>query len=135
MGASERGESGGGETGGRRSGRGRLWTSFSPPAYEDKQKLKRTEIISRSWFPSTPGASASSSSSKTNSVLKKLAQNRRATPTSSPVTMGHLGIVRRRSREVPESPQHPAETFKSGEPQLPEETIIVVVQSLSCVRL
>lgn len=122
MGASERGESGGGETGGRRSGRGRLWTSFSPPAYEDKQKLKRTEIISRSWFPSTPGASASSSSSKTNSVLKKLAQNRRATPTSSPVTMGHLGIVRRRSREVPESPQHPAETFKSGEPQLPEET-------------
>nr|AAX08765.1 hypothetical protein MGC10471 [Bos taurus] len=92
-------------------------------SYEDKQKLKRTEIISRSWFPSTPGASASSSSSsKTNSVLKKLAQNRRATPTSSPVTMGHLGIVRRRSREVPESPQHVAETFKSGDPQLPEGT-------------
>lgn len=90
-------------------------------SYEDKQKLKRTEIISRSWFPPTPGAStSSSSSSKASSVLKKLAQNRRATPTSSPVTMGHLGIVRRRSREVPESPQHPAETFKSGEPQMPE---------------
>uniref|UniRef100_A0A452EHY0 Probable splicing factor YJU2B n=1 Tax=Capra hircus TaxID=9925 RepID=A0A452EHY0_CAPHI len=88
-------------------------------SYEDKQKLKRTEIISRSWFPPTPGASASSSSSKASSVLKKLAQNRRATPTSSPVTMGHLGIVRRRSREVPESPQHLAETFKSGEPQMP----------------
>lgn len=34
--------------------------------------------------------------------------------------MGHLGIVRRQSREVPESPQHLAETFKSGEPQVPE---------------
>ncbi|KAI2589176.1 hypothetical protein G5576_017182, partial [Homo sapiens] len=43
-------------------------------SYEDKQKLKRTEIISRSWFPSAPG---SASSSKVSGVLKKLAQSRR----------------------------------------------------------
>ena len=103
------------------SGRGRLWTSLSPSAaYEDKQKLKRTEIISRSWFPSAPGPGASSS--KASSVLKKLSQNRRSAPTGSPITVGHLGIVRRRSREVPESPQHTAETPKSGEPRVPEGT-------------
>uniref|UniRef100_A0A8C3W3A1 Probable splicing factor YJU2B n=1 Tax=Catagonus wagneri TaxID=51154 RepID=A0A8C3W3A1_9CETA len=88
-------------------------------SYEDKQKLKRTEIISRSWFPST----STSSSSKAGSVLKKLAQNRRSAPAaSSPITVGHLGIVRRRSREVPESPQHTAETLTSGEPRAPEGT-------------
>uniref|UniRef100_A0A8D0SCI1 Probable splicing factor YJU2B n=1 Tax=Sus scrofa TaxID=9823 RepID=A0A8D0SCI1_PIG len=87
-------------------------------AYEDKQKLKRTEIISRSWFPST--STSTSSTSKASSVLKKLAQNRRSVPAaSSPITVGHLGIVRRRSREVPESPQHMAETLKSGEPRVP----------------
>ncbi|XP_033710042.1 probable splicing factor YJU2B isoform X1 [Tursiops truncatus] len=89
-------------------------------SYEDKQKLKRTEIISRSWFPSSPGPGASSS--KASSVLKKLSQNRRSAPTGSPITVGHLGIVRRRSREVPESPQHTAETPKSGEPRVPEGT-------------
>lgn len=71
-------------------------------SYEDKQKLKRSEIISRSWFPSTPGPATSSS--KAGSVLKKLAQNRRSAPASSPITVGDLGIVRRRSREVSESP-------------------------------
>ncbi|XP_008564229.1 PREDICTED: coiled-coil domain-containing protein 130 isoform X2 [Galeopterus variegatus] len=90
-------------------------------SYEDKQKLKRTEIISRSWFPSTPGPSTSSGS-KAGSVLKKLVQSRRATPASSPVTVGDLGIVRRPSREVPESPQLAAETPKSGEPQVPERS-------------
>ncbi|XP_015096469.1 probable splicing factor YJU2B [Vicugna pacos] len=94
-------------------------------SYEDKQKLKRTEIISRSWFPSTPGpggTGSSSSNSKAGSVLKLLAQNRRSAPTGSPITVGHLGIVRRRSREVPESPQHTAETPKSGEPREPKGT-------------
>ncbi|XP_057565295.1 probable splicing factor YJU2B isoform X2 [Hippopotamus amphibius kiboko] len=90
-------------------------------SYEDKQKLKRTEISSRSWFPSTPGPGGSSSS-KAGSVLKKLAQNRRSAPASSPITVGHLGIVRRRSREVPESPQHISETPKSGETRVPEGT-------------
>ncbi|XP_004399022.1 PREDICTED: coiled-coil domain-containing protein 130 isoform X2 [Odobenus rosmarus divergens] len=87
-------------------------------SYEDKQKLKRTEIISRSWFPSTPGPATSSS--KAGSVLKKLAQNRRSAPACSPITVGDLGIVRRRSREVSESPQHAAETPKSGETWVPE---------------
>lgn len=87
-------------------------------SYEDKQKLKRTEIISRSWFPTAPGPATSSS--KAGHVLKKLAQNRRSAPACSPVTVGDLGIVRRRSREVSESPQHAAENPKSGEPWVPD---------------
>ncbi|XP_037361862.1 probable splicing factor YJU2B [Talpa occidentalis] len=91
-------------------------------SYEDKQKLKRTEIISRSWFPSTGGPSPSSSgSSKTGTILKKLAQTRKSTPTGNPITVGDLGIVRRRSRDISESPQHMAEGPKSGDQ--PEETI------------
>uniref|UniRef100_A0A2K6MM01 Probable splicing factor YJU2B n=2 Tax=Rhinopithecus bieti TaxID=61621 RepID=A0A2K6MM01_RHIBE len=87
-------------------------------SYEDKQKLKRTEIISRSWFPSAPG---SASSSKVSGVLKKLAQSRRTALATSPITVGDLGIVRRRSRDVPESPRYAADTRKSGEPRVPEE--------------
>ncbi|XP_049733047.1 probable splicing factor YJU2B [Elephas maximus indicus] len=90
-------------------------------SYEDKQKLKRTEIISRSWFSSAPGSSASSSS-KAGSVLKKLAQNRRSAHVGSPITVGDLGIVRRQSREVQESPQDAPETPKSREPEVPKRT-------------
>ncbi|XP_066109416.1 probable splicing factor YJU2B [Saccopteryx bilineata] len=81
-------------------------------SYEDKQKLKRTEITSRSWFAS---ASGPSSSSKAGSVLKKLAQNRRSAPASSPITVEDLGIVRRQSLEISEGPQSMAKTSKSGE--------------------
>ncbi|KAK1342647.1 hypothetical protein QTO34_015413 [Cnephaeus nilssonii] len=88
-------------------------------SYEDKQKLKRTEIISRSWFPSTSGPS---NCSKAGSVLKKLAQNRKPAPAGSPITVGGLGIVRRQSRETSESPQHVAETSKSGKLQVSEGT-------------
>lgn len=93
-------------------------------SYEDKQKLKRTEIISRSWFPSAsgPGSSSSSSSSgssKAGGVLKKLAQNRRSATAGGPISVGDLGIVRRQSREISESPQHAAE---SGEPWVLEGT-------------
>ncbi|XP_007952621.2 coiled-coil domain-containing protein 130 [Orycteropus afer afer] len=87
-------------------------------SYEDKQRLKRTEIISRSWFPSAPGSGVSNGSSKAGSVLKKLAQARRSAPSGSPITMGDLGIVRR-SREVLESPQDAPDT-KSKEPQVPK---------------
>lgn len=90
-----------------------------PAAYEDKQKLKRTEIISRSWFPSAPGPG--SSSSKASSVLKKLAQGRRNAPSSCPITVEDLGIVRR-PRDVPGSPQPTAEKTKSREPQAPQGT-------------
>lgn len=92
---------------------------FLPPAYEDKQKLKRTEIISRSWFPS---ASGPSNSSKAGSVLKKLAQNRKSAPAGAPITVGGLGIVRRQSREISESLEHVVETPKSGKPQVSEGT-------------
>ncbi|XP_059552559.1 probable splicing factor YJU2B isoform X3 [Myotis daubentonii] len=88
-------------------------------SYEDKQKLKRTEIISRSWFPSTSGPS---NCSKAGSVLKKLAQNRKSAPAGSPITVGGLGIVRRQSRETSESPQHAAETSTSGKLQVSEGT-------------
>ncbi|KAM9244996.1 putative splicing factor YJU2B isoform 1-T4 [Dugong dugon] len=91
-------------------------------SYEDKQKLKRTEIISRSWFSSASGSGASSGNSKAGSVLKKLAQNRRSTAASSPITVGDLGIVRRQSREVLESPQDAPGTPKSREPQVPKGT-------------
>lgn len=87
---------------------------FFPTAYEDKQKLKRTEIIHRSWFPSAQGPSASSS--KASTVLKKLCQGRRPPP-STTGTVGDLGIVRRRSQEVPESPQCAADSPLSAEPR------------------
>ncbi|XP_044902590.1 coiled-coil domain-containing protein 130 isoform X1 [Felis catus] len=87
-------------------------------SYEDKQKLKRTEIISRSWFSSTPGPRTGSS--KAGSVLKKLAQNRRCAPVGSPITVEDLGIVRRRSREALENLRLAAETPKPGEPWVPE---------------
>lgn len=89
-------------------------------SYEDKQKLKRTEIISRSWFPSAPGPAPAGS--KASSVLRKLAQGRRCAPASSPITVEDLGIVRRRAREAPESPRPRAEKPKSGEPQVPQGT-------------
>lgn len=101
----------------------------TPDSYEDRQKLKRSEIISRSWFASPSGSGSSSSSSpgsspgpgagggssKASSVLRKLAQSRRPTPAA--ITVEDLGIVRRRSRDVPGSPQPAAETPKPGEPR------------------
>lgn len=89
-----------------------------PTAYEDKQRLKRTEIIHRSWFPTAQGPSTSSS--KASNVLKKLCQGRRPTP-STTGTVGDLGIVRRKSREVPESSQCAADSL-SAEPREPPGT-------------
>ncbi|XP_008853658.1 coiled-coil domain-containing protein 130 [Nannospalax galili] len=88
-------------------------------SYDDKQKQKRTEIISRSWFPSTQGPGAHGS--KATSVLQKLSQVRRPLPPSAG-TPGDLGIVRRRSREVPESLQQAAGSSKPAEPSQPQGT-------------
>ncbi|XP_010611701.1 coiled-coil domain-containing protein 130 [Fukomys damarensis] len=89
-------------------------------SYEDKQKLKRTEIISRSWFPSILGP-GTSSSSKASDMLKKLAQGRKAGPPScAPITVGDLGIVRR-ARNTPGSPQRTTDPPTSWEPQGPQE--------------
>ncbi|KAL6088179.1 hypothetical protein STEG23_034380 [Scotinomys teguina] len=88
-------------------------------SYEDKQRLKRTEIIHRSWFPSAQGPSTSSN--KASNVLKKLCQGRRPTPITTG-TVGDLGIVRRRSREVPESLQSAADSSLSAEPRGPPGT-------------
>lgn len=88
-------------------------------SYEDKQRLKRTEIIHRSWFPSAQGSSASSS--KASNVLKKLCLSRRPPPSTSS-TVGDLGIVRRRSQEVPESPHCVADSSLSAGPRTPPGT-------------
>lgn len=81
--------------------------------------MKRTEIIHRSWFPSAQGPSASSS--KASNVLKKLCQGRRPPP-SSTGTVGDLGIVRRKSRDGPESPQCALDNSLSEEPRGPPGT-------------
>ncbi|XP_032743785.1 coiled-coil domain-containing protein 130 isoform X3 [Rattus rattus] len=88
-------------------------------SYEDKQRMKRTEIIHRSWFPSAQGPSTSSS--KASTVLKKLCRGRRP-PTGSAGAAGDLGIVRRKSREAPESPQCTADNSLSEEPRGPPGT-------------
>ncbi|XP_014652385.1 PREDICTED: coiled-coil domain-containing protein 130 [Ceratotherium simum simum] len=99
-----------------------LLTLHTLDSCEDKQRLKRTEISSRSWFPAAPAPGAGSSSSRAVSVLKKLAQTRRPAPAGSPVTPGALGIVRRRSREASEGPPREGQAPRSGEPWLPEGT-------------
>lgn len=79
-------------------------------SYEDKQKLKRTEISGRSWFPPAPAAAG-----KATDTLKKLglagkALSPKGPAGGSPITSGRLGIVRRRSREGPESVAHGTHT-------------------------
>lgn len=88
-------------------------------SYEDKQRMKRTEIIHRSWFPSAQGPSPSSS--KASTVLKKLCRGRRP-QTGGAGAAGDLGIVRRKSREAPESPQCTADNSLSEEPRGPPGT-------------
>ncbi|XP_067170788.1 probable splicing factor YJU2B isoform X1 [Apteryx mantelli] len=87
-------------------------------SYEDKQKMKRTEISSRSWFPPAPAPSG-----KAGDALRKLGLGGRAPPgRAAPGTSAAsacLGIVRRRSRDGPEGPAEPvapeqAETAPGG---------------------
>ncbi|XP_006023467.1 coiled-coil domain-containing protein 130 isoform X2 [Alligator sinensis] len=66
-----------------------LLTYRSPDSYEDKQKQKRTEISSRSWFPSA----------KAGDALKLPGLGTKTS--SSPAPCDHLGIVRRRPTDVP----------------------------------
>uniref|UniRef100_A0A8C8STJ1 Probable splicing factor YJU2B n=1 Tax=Pelusios castaneus TaxID=367368 RepID=A0A8C8STJ1_9SAUR len=81
-------------------------------SYEDKQKLKRTEISGRSWFPpaQTPGG-------KATDTLKKLGLTGKALPPKVPsggshITISHLGIVRRKSREGPEDLCSPGQSVE-----------------------
>lgn len=64
-----------------------LLTLRAPDSYEDRQRLKRTEISARSWFPGTPGTPGCAP--------------RRRPPATSPIAPGDLGIVRRRSPQPP----------------------------------
>uniref|UniRef100_A0A663F9R8 Probable splicing factor YJU2B n=2 Tax=Aquila chrysaetos chrysaetos TaxID=223781 RepID=A0A663F9R8_AQUCH len=74
----------------------------SPDSYEEKQRMKRTEISSRSWFsPATSG--------RGGEALRKLGLGGRALRGRGgpPATLTGLGIVRRRSGEGPEGPAEP----------------------------
>ncbi|XP_029440986.1 coiled-coil domain-containing protein 130 [Rhinatrema bivittatum] len=69
-----------------------LLTYRSLDSYEDKQKLKRSEISNRSWFPATSRSDA----------LKKLDLGLKAMPKpppSSSSSASQLGIIRRRARD------------------------------------
>ncbi|XP_062454456.1 probable splicing factor YJU2B [Rhea pennata] len=83
-------------------------------SYEDKQKMKRTEISSRSWFSSAP-------SSKAGDALRKLGRGGRAPPgraaPGASTASACLGIVRRRSGDGPEAPAEPA-ALERGEKAL-----------------
>uniref|UniRef100_A0A8B9RZN0 Probable splicing factor YJU2B n=1 Tax=Accipiter nisus TaxID=211598 RepID=A0A8B9RZN0_9AVES len=83
----------------------------SPDSYEEKQRMKRTEISSRSWFSPATGGRASE-------ALRKLGLGGRALRGRGgpPATLAGLGIVRRRSGEGPEGPAEP------GEPERGETT-------------
>ncbi|XP_074990338.1 putative splicing factor YJU2B isoform X1 [Calonectris borealis] len=74
----------------------------SPDSYEEKQRMKRTEISSRSWFPPAAGGRA-------GEALRKLGLGGRALRGQGgpPATPAGLGIVRRRSGEGPEAPAEP----------------------------
>ncbi|CAM2109802.1 putative splicing factor YJU2B [Caretta caretta] len=83
-------------------------------SYEDKQKLKRTEISGRSWFPPAQAAGG-----KATDTLKKLGlagkvMSPKALAGGSHITISHLGIVRRKSREGPESLCSPGESTEHG---------------------
>ncbi|XP_075382044.1 putative splicing factor YJU2B [Mycteria americana] len=74
----------------------------SPDSYEEKQRMKRTEISSRSWFPPAAG-------SRAGEALRKLGLGGRALRGRGgpPATPAGLGIVRRRCGEGPEGPAEP----------------------------
>uniref|UniRef100_A0A8D0DTP1 Probable splicing factor YJU2B n=1 Tax=Salvator merianae TaxID=96440 RepID=A0A8D0DTP1_SALMN len=63
-------------------------------SYEDKQRQKRSEIIDRPWFSSTPVSSA-----KASDTLKNLSRSGKSPVGRSPVDMTHLGVVRQKSKD------------------------------------
>ncbi|NXW75319.1 CC130 protein, partial [Hirundo rustica] len=89
-----------------------LLTLRAPDSYEEKQRLKRSEISQRSWF--APGAARAAAG-----TLQKLglgAARAPKAPPAPPPTPAGLGIVRRRtgeegatpaSRETPEAGPEP----------------------------
>ncbi|GAB0201840.1 coiled-coil domain-containing protein 130 [Grus japonensis] len=94
----------------------------SPDSYEEKQRMKRTEIFSRSWFPPAGGGG------RAGEALRKLGLGGRALRGrgGSPATPTGLGIVRRRSGEGPEGPAEPegpeqGETTPRSPPAAPSE--------------
>ncbi|XP_075594209.1 LOW QUALITY PROTEIN: putative splicing factor YJU2B [Balearica regulorum gibbericeps] len=94
----------------------------SPDSYEEKQRMKRTEISSRSWFPPAVGGG------RAGEALRKLGLGGRALwgRGGTPATPTGLGIVRRRSGEGPEGPAEPGgpeqgETAPHSPPAAPSE--------------
>ncbi|XP_064355291.1 probable splicing factor YJU2B [Dromaius novaehollandiae] len=83
----------------------------SPDSYEDKQRMKRTEISSRSWFPPAPAASG-----RAGDALRKLGRGGRARAAPGPPSAASacLGIVRRRAGDGAEGPAEPVVPTPSG---------------------
>lgn len=71
---------------------------FHLPAYEDKQKQKRSAITERPWF-SVPQASGT----KAGDTLRKLGLSPKAPAGKPPLDPTHLGVVRRKSRDRQEA--------------------------------
>ncbi|XP_048343401.1 probable splicing factor YJU2B, partial [Sphaerodactylus townsendi] len=69
---------------------------FHLPAYEDKQKQKRSAIADRPWFSSPPA-----SGTKSNDTLRKLGLSGKSPAGKSPIDMTSLGVLRRKSRDGP----------------------------------
>nr|XP_033779746.1 coiled-coil domain-containing protein 130 [Geotrypetes seraphini] len=91
-------------------------------SYENKQKLKRSEIASRSWFLSshTPVMN-----SKVSEAIKKMDLGRKATLSGTDGTASHMGIVRRKSRaaSVPDSDSSNVSRGESMDSGLQNSTI------------
>ncbi|XP_032868025.1 coiled-coil domain-containing protein 130 [Amblyraja radiata] len=92
-------------------------------SYEDKQRMKRKEITSRSWF-AAPQVTAGE---KTADVLKKLGLNKISTAKSlnSPngIAVSDLGIIRKKSAEHPVSQKERADmSSRDSQPMMETES-------------
>lgn len=92
-------------------------------SYEDKQRMKRKEITSRSWF----AAPQVTVGEKTADVLKKLGLNKISTAKSlnSPngIAVSDLGIIRKKSAEHPVSQKERADmSSRDSQPMMETES-------------
>lgn len=92
-------------------------------SYEDKQRMKRKEITSRSWF----AAPQVTVGEKTADVLKKLGLNKISTAKSlnSPngIAVSDLGIIRKKSAEQPVSQKERADmSSRDSQPMMETES-------------
>ncbi|XP_037104475.1 coiled-coil domain-containing protein 130 homolog isoform X2 [Syngnathus acus] len=69
-----------------------------PDSYEDKQRSKRQEIATRSWFSSTPGGTTpASGASASEALLRKLGLQAKAAAVAKALGAPRTPLVRRKS--------------------------------------